>query len=461
MKITQRIKGAFEVLTKGAKFYPLNSFTVNNPDYTFGTDGADFINKAYGQNPYVFIAINKIVERSINIDWEIVNENREVVEVLDAKFSTILNEPNPEGWSNSLYRMFSNYLANELFIVTQKALGFEQMTGFIIPNSQDVIINTDGFGRIIDYTVSYFGISKTVKPEDVLHIKRPNIKESIHNGLSILEPLRMPWESDNETWKSEAAIQKNKGINGIIGSKGQKTMLPKEQQALQKEYDKGSLGKNFGKVKVIEGEPVFVRMGVNPADLQSLETKADHLRAISSAYNVDPRLLGDPSASTYNNMKESKLGLITDAVLPMLNKVMGEFIPWVANNFKLDYQYKVIEDNIPELQVVKELQSARVGREVVQGIISAEQARSILYPEMAAEDEQNEFKEDDSIEGDNQAEEANRQAQANLRGSVGGVQGILAVQASVMNGTTSREAAIAIFMSIYGFTEEDANAFLN
>ncbi|MDB9801058.1 hypothetical protein OAB94_01650 [Flavobacteriaceae bacterium] len=51
-------------------------------------------------------------------------------------------------------------------------------------------------------------------------------------------------------------------------------------------------------------------------------------------------------------------------------------------------------------------------------------------------------------------------AQAGLRGSVGGVNGILGIQNSVTAGTTDRESAITILMEIYGFTRGVAEALL-
>jgi len=49
-----------------------------------------------------------------------------------------------------------------------------------------------------------------------------------------------------------------------------------------------------------------------------------------------------------------------------------------------------------------------------------------------------------------------QKAQSNLRGSVGGVQGILSIQQSVAAGDTSRSAAITILNEIYGIEEEVA-----
>lgn len=51
-------------------------------------------------------------------------------------------------------------------------------------------------------------------------------------------------------------------------------------------------------------------------------------------------------------------------------------------------------------------------------------------------------------------------AKANLRGSVGGVQGILAIQAAVSAGTSDYNAAVVVLMEIYGFSEITAKAIL-
>ena len=51
-------------------------------------------------------------------------------------------------------------------------------------------------------------------------------------------------------------------------------------------------------------------------------------------------------------------------------------------------------------------------------------------------------------------------AQASLKGSVGGVQGILALQLSVTQGVTSYDSGISTLVEIYGFTEEIASKIL-
>lgn len=57
-------------------------------------------------------------------------------------------------------------------------------------------------------------------------------------------------------------------------------------------------------------------------------------------------------------------------------------------------------------------------------------------------------------------EALNLKAQATLRGSVGGVTALLAIQQSVSEGTTDKEAGVAMIMNIYGYDEETATAML-
>lgn len=52
------------------------------------------------------------------------------------------------------------------------------------------------------------------------------------------------------------------------------------------------------------------------------------------------------------------------------------------------------------------------------------------------------------------------EAKAKLKGSVGGVQGILQIQASVAAGLTTIEAAVALLDEIYGFDAATAKRML-
>jgi hypothetical protein len=59
-------------------------------------------------------------------------------------------------------------------------------------------------------------------------------------------------------------------------------------------------------------------------------------------------------------------------------------------------------------------------------------------------------------EGGGEDEETRRKAQANLKGTVGGIEGVLKIQEALNTNAVSPEAAIVILQEFYGFTEQQA-----
>lgn len=376
--ITNRIKN-FITGVKNVKFYPIDKVFLGS-DFEFGNSPRDFIKYGYAKNPYVFQVINRICERAVDIDGFIVDKNNEEVINLEPFFSSLLNEPNEEGIYNSKYRLFANYLVTgNVSVVKKSALGFDKMTGYYIPNSDDVIIETDGFGKIEYFNVTYLNRTTRLTPDKVFHIKRPNIASNQHEGISTLNAGRKVYESNNEVWSSEAALHKNKGVSGVLYRDGNRPMSPTERKEQQKEYDMQVSGvNNFGKVRIENEKLGYIPMGMNPNDLKSIESRLDHLRTICSLYNVDSKLFNDPSASTYNNMAEAKRGLIVDAIIPLINKTYKPLIEWLAKETGNEYSYKINEDIIPELQLTKAEESVRIERYVRNGIITPQQAVQLL-----------------------------------------------------------------------------------
>ena len=63
-------------------------------------------------------------------------------------------------------------------------------------------------------------------------------------------------------------------------------------------------------------------------------------------------------------------------------------------------------------------------------------------------------------EFDNENDAIRAESQARLKGTVGGVQGVLQIQTSVSQGTTQYEAGIEILKDIYGYEDEQARRVL-
>lgn len=450
-------------------FIPLTTsdsslFRLLGTDYRFGTQSKDFLSEAYGVNPYAFMVIDRISQRLVQIDKRLLDRIDQETE--DVEFEELWKRPNvKEDDSSFLYRAAATYLAaGECFVVRVQALGEQDQ--YIVPINYNVTINEDTKGNVISYNITVFGHSETFLPNEVLHLHKPDITIDTNHGFSTLRATRKVWESNNEVWASEASLHKNKGIAGVLYSDGNRPMTDTEQKQLQQKYDQDFTGADsFGRVKISTAKLGYQQMGMNPNDLKSIETRLEHLRTICASYNVDSKLFGDSAASTYNNMAEAKRAFIIEAVIPLSEVLLPSIIAFMARSVFQTYSMRLVEESILELQIVMEQKSARLGREVVQGILTAEQAREMLYPELVEELDDTEGSTGEGSEGDvlaedSAAEAANAQAQAALRGSVGGVQGILQIQQSVEAGTTDRNSAIVILMQIYGFDETTANGIL-
>ncbi len=421
-------------------FVPLNTLdsTLINllgNDYRFGVDSKDFLLKAYGMNPYVFMVIDRIVQRVVQIKKKLLSVKGEEIE--DFNFNILANQlNNKENFDAILYRACATFLASgEVFIVKDQTLG--ENDKYFIPINYNVIINQDVKGEVISYRITHYGKSENYLPNEVKHILKPDITFDTNHGFSTLRAIRKVWESNNEVWSSEASLHKNKGISGILYSDGQRPMTPGEEEQLQNKYDSDNTGSNnFGKVKVSSAKLGYIPMGMNPNDLKSIESRIDHLRTICAAFNVDPKLFGDNEASTFNNLAEAQRAFIINAVIPLSEIILPELVSFISSSIFKSYTMQLDKDTILELNLTNEQKSARLGREVVQGILTPKQARNILYPDLVEE-------------------EGNLGASNNIP-----INDLLNLQQSVIEGRTSRDAAIAMLMSAYGFDEQTSNDIL-
>jgi len=133
-----------------------------------------------------------------------------------------------------------------------------------------------------------------------------------------------------------------------------------------------------------------------------------------------------------------------------------------SNADELDVQSKLIQDYqiapkqsffIDELKSLLEFNGLKTDLEFIplrDGYNSTEEEEAIEIP----------INEDEAITQAPKVSKETAKAQAALRGSVGGVQGILGIQTSVTEGKTDFESAITILMEIYGFDRKVAEKLL-
>jgi HK97 family phage portal protein len=410
------------------------------------------------------MVVDKIASIIASLPYKLVNRRGEIVEAPSDLTSLLKGPNNIDNFYEFIYRIVSSYeVTGNAYIYSTTPVGFVRPGYLQCAIAQDVTINTKNglaWGDVLNYSINYLGL--TIPPERMLHIKRPNILSNSNYGLSSLYSGQPIYTASNNTFEAGASIHKNRGASGVISPKDSNMPLtPDERQDMQRQLNEATAGASKTGMNYVSSVGVnFTGIGMNATDLRLIEFSIEHLRDTCSLFGVSSALFNDPANKTYNNMREAKAELYKDVLIPLASNIMGQLSEWLIQNaFGLDGTLVVDTDKVEALQEDADAKHQRVNASVSAGIITAEEARKILYPELPAIEKGSASSSTDAL-NEPKAETANELAQANLRGSVGGVQGILQIQQSFVAGVTSESSAISILIEIYGFNEETARQIL-
>ena len=381
---------ALEIGANGSPaFWPLNfsAYTYDDRNYE------EFVANGYGRNPYVFMVVDKVASLVANSPLILCDDEGEVVE--NDEFWQLFKNPNiAESSAEFIYRVVSSYMVTGNAIIYETtAIGFNQPNSLQCAIIQDVEIRTDDGslqGAPISYDINYVG---NIPADRVLHIKRPNILYNSVWGLSSLHSGQKIYAASNNTFTAGASIHNNRGASGIVSSaSADLPMQPRERDEVQRQFQINTAGAHNTGINYVSSVPMqYTAIGMNATDLRLLEHNIQSLRDICSLFGVDSSLFNDPANKTYNNRKEAQTALYTDVVIPIANDVVyAQLSDWfIQGKLNIDAYLKVDETNIEALQEDRNEKHKRVNEDVKAGIITAEEARMILYPELGNKIESN------------------------------------------------------------------------
>ena len=163
------------------------------------------------------------------------------------------------------------------------------------------------------------------------------------------------------------------------GNMGDVTYAPPEViSAAEKELASRHGGtRNAGKPFVLGGQIRWEEMGLSPLDMDFGNGKADAARDICTAIGV-PHTIVVPGSSTYNNVREAKLELYEDTVLPLLDLVLSAMNNWLCPRFGDGLMLKVDLDSISALEPRRETKRKSVTELLTAGVLDADEARDAL-----------------------------------------------------------------------------------
>lgn len=134
---------------------------------------------------------------------------------------------------------------------------------------------------------------------------------------------------------------------------------------------------NAGKPLVFGGNVRWEEMGLSPKDMDFGEGKADAARDICTAFGV-PHILVVPGSATYNNIKEAKLELYEETILPLADNVLTSFNYWLCPKFGDGLKFEPDLDEISALEPRRESKRKTIVELKNSGILTDDEARDAL-----------------------------------------------------------------------------------
>lgn len=445
------------------------------------------LEQGYEKNLDIYAIINKIILGVVSGNWvvERVLTDGTVEEITDSDLHALIDNPNKSKgytWDDIdqqvalfLLATGNSYMIGESGVFSSKI----QEVDILPPEHVTIQTNNDWFMPEPKYQFSIGTERRTFEKDQVEHIKYFNpsynsVQESLY-GLSPIQVAAMAVRASNNRWEADAAILENRGAIGLLSDESERPNTPIETKEIQQGFDRDTTGPGmFGKVKVTNKAVKYIPMAMSSTDLQLLEKGVVNLRSLCNVFGVDSSLFNDPENKTFNNRAQATKDLYTQAVIPLANKIAHHHTRFLARNYfpegnvrmRLDFEHiealqkdkneEAVKDRIEieGIKAVMELPIPAVAKvELLKERYEVEEQLALLMVS-------SESNTGDKIEENSQADQARIQSQANLRGSVGGVQGILGIQASVAQGVTSLEAAVVTLIEIYGFDDQTARLVL-
>lgn len=178
-------------------------------------------------------------------------------------------------------------------------------------------------------------------------------------GRSILESLAMITDLENFIIKHNNSLLKNRGNKSGIFKVLEALKTKKDKEELETQLNSAFGGyQNAGKLGLIGKNVEFIPTDVNPKDLDWTEGLIIAHKMIANIMGVPLTMIWDTS-STYNNVREDKIKLYKQTLIPIAKKV-AEFLNEIfAENLEENQEIILDLSSIEELrdEVFQSLQS--------------------------------------------------------------------------------------------------------
>jgi hypothetical protein len=375
----------------------------------------------------------------------------------------LINKPNGvQSWSDVVYSMsvqdalYSNVVA----YCPLRSFGVRNLI-ITLPNNK-IRINLSGKklkqmeanDLITSFEFTYDdGSKETIIFDDTVYLTTAD-GMNIVRPISRIDSLRLPLSNIMASYNKRNVLLENLGAIGILSAQsndmgGAIPMTPEERQKIQKDWYR----RQKDELIITESNVNWQPMSYPTRDLMLFEELTEDKLAIIDAFGLNYNLFSSEKGATFSNVRDSIRMCYTDTIIPETQQMYDSMIAqWGLQG---EYYLQANFDHLPILQD-DENQKASAEKTKVD-TYSVMLRDGVITQQQYAEEFDIELQKQDRTES--QAA-ALAQAQTNLKGTVGGLDGIIGLNTAVSSGAMDRQTAVNTLINYYGYDSITANSMI-
>ncbi len=351
-------------------------------------DAVKFADEGYRLNVIAHRAVSMIATAASSVPWKLTERKARASRVVEHHpLLSLLNNPNPlQGSTELCEALYAHRLiAGNAYLHAIGPKGDAPLELHVLrPDRVAIIPGQGGIPKAYRYTIDTRAVDVPVDPMSgqsrILHLKTFHPLDDWY-GLSPMEAAAYSIDQHNQcsAW-NQALLQNGARPSGALmvkAGEGHPGTLNESQYArLKSQLDEQFSGAmNAGRPLLLEGGLEWKEMSLSPRDMDFVGIKNASARDVALAFGVPPQLLGIPGDNTYSNLKEARLALWEQTILPLLENVTDALNNWLVPMFDTSLSLSLDQDAIPILAEKRDAYWDRISKA---DFLSADEKRALL-----------------------------------------------------------------------------------
>lgn len=234
--------------------------------------------------------------------------------------------------------------------------------------ANDVTVQYDNIRDILSYKIP--SISAKIDRQNVIHLSK-NTTDG-YNGRSVLKFAKEVISISQFTeCSAKNFFTSGQSLNGALLPKH--PMNPRQMEEIRKHWKQST---DSNTIQIIPYEMEYVSLSSNNSDAQLLETREFNTKEICRFFGVNPALIQDNTASSYNTLEQINLQFLQYTLMPYIQMIETELSRKIFID-EDDYYVDMDEDKYL-MRTDKSSTAQYYGQFIEKGVMSVNEVRKEL-----------------------------------------------------------------------------------